>query len=406
LGSTTIYGSVFFPATFGSGSGNDVLGYGPTTKGFGGGIIRIFGGTFDISGNVIADGNNGYRYGSGGAGGSIFINVTSLLGSGTISANGGDQAHIYAGGGGGGRIAIYYSGTNTHAGTVTANAGAHGGYGEPAESGTIITIEDSNVIHIDYNTVLDNSQSLSVYNNGSSYLFDTLLITAQLELRDNVSMYGTLLDLDSGTLTCDPGYSQTALLLEYTQIDIGASSNIDFSGCGYARGFGPGAGDAGTSSSQYSGGGAHASRGGDGRYDLGGTFTYGSEVYPHTFGSGSGNDVYASSYDYRGFGGGIVRIYSTTLTVNGGILANGSDGDRYGSGGAGGSIYINTETFTGSGSVTAGGGKYDHIYGSGGSGGRVAVYNTTNTFSGVITADAGNHGGIGSNPPGVGTVVN
>lgn len=61
--------------------------------------------------------------GGGGAGGSIWLDVGSLAGSGMISANGaGSDQH---GAGGGGRIAIYYA-TNAFTGNVRAYGGTPG----------------------------------------------------------------------------------------------------------------------------------------------------------------------------------------------------------------------------------------------------------------------------------------
>ena len=76
-------------------------------------------------------------------------------------------------------------------------------------------------------------------------------------------------------------------------------------------------------------------------------------------------------------GGGIVRIAAQTVTVDGGIAANGRlDANGWG-GGAGGSVRIDATTFNGVGSINANGA--DSGSASGG-GGRVAVYYQTLGF--------------------------
>jgi|GEM_PF-4517053 len=110
-----VYGSIRQPAELGSGGGwGRISGAGTAEGGSGGGkLLVIVGGTLRIDGSIAADGRNGGQKrfvskggGGGGSGGSIWLTVGSLTGSGTISGNGGNAG--YSGGGGaGGRIAIY-----------------------------------------------------------------------------------------------------------------------------------------------------------------------------------------------------------------------------------------------------------------------------------------------------------
>ena len=164
---------------------------------------------------------------------------------------------------------------------------------------------------------------------------------------------------------------------------IAAGGKIDVTGLGYDVGKGPG-----VPSIPYAGG----SYGGRGGYNSSTEVqlgeTYGSLVAPTNCGSGS--------VTLGTSGGGAIRItVGGTMTVNGGILANGAvtgeDTDPYG-GGSGGSVFITTANFGGSGSVTANGalGAYANTHGAGG-GGRVAVVLTSgSTFGSVLlTADRG-----------------
>jgi len=85
-------------------------------KGFnGGGLARItcativLNGTIDVSGDGVPLGGPAETSGGGGAGGALWLEVGNLLGSGEISADGGNaDGETGSGGGGGGRIATHY----------------------------------------------------------------------------------------------------------------------------------------------------------------------------------------------------------------------------------------------------------------------------------------------------------
>ena len=101
------YGSVFAPVCPGSGGSNDHKGPSSdsTVNAHGGGVIRLqVGGTLLLDGTVTADAwTNQNHYGA--AGGSVWMTVGRLAGSGKVSARGG---LIYGGSPGcGGRIAVY-----------------------------------------------------------------------------------------------------------------------------------------------------------------------------------------------------------------------------------------------------------------------------------------------------------
>jgi hypothetical protein len=95
---------------------------------------------------------------------------------------------------------------------------------------------------------------------------------------------------------------------------------------------------------------------------------------------------------------------NNTLTLDGNILSNGDDG--YGSapkggGGSGGSVFVITDVFNGSGSIQANGGSSDGFAkGGGGGGGRIAYYYNTKSFTGTMEV----YGGSGYNNGDGGTI--
>ena len=99
-GGQCCYGSVRRPTHYGS-AGNG------TSSGNGGGAIRITAtGALTINGSITCNGATvNYRCGSGG---SVWLTGASISGTGTISANGGNQSHkTNVSPGGGGRIAVW-----------------------------------------------------------------------------------------------------------------------------------------------------------------------------------------------------------------------------------------------------------------------------------------------------------
>ncbi|MBZ0166576.1 MAG: hypothetical protein K8I00_07185, partial [Candidatus Omnitrophica bacterium] len=152
-------------------------------------------------------------------------------------------------------------------------------------------------------------------------------------------------------------------------------------------------------------GGGGGGYGGEGGTTYGG-ITYGSATAPVDLGSGGFGLLIGSNevIPTGGYGGGRIQLnVSDTLTVNGTLSANGgiphSSGIQNG-GGSGGSIYVLTESFTGSGAITANGGKSGPVAGSGagggGGGGRIAIFHRqAETYTGVTTATGGT--GVGDN---------
>jgi hypothetical protein len=100
----------------------------------------------------------------------------------------------------------------------------------------------------------------------------------------------------------------------------------------------------------------------------------------------------------------VLKLNVDLLQVDGGLIANGSDGlstalTRQSGGGSGGSIWIMARRMSGSGSISAigGNGLSSTYVGGGGGGGRIAVYLIDAPFytSGCFTGSYSVAGGSG-----------
>jgi hypothetical protein len=105
------YGSVYLPHLGGGGGSFD-----DDPGGAGGGVLEVRASELVLEGAIESRGGNGEWWGgsrrTGGAGGSVLIDVGTLSGSGLVDASGGDHRGRYtctafAGAGGGGRVALY-----------------------------------------------------------------------------------------------------------------------------------------------------------------------------------------------------------------------------------------------------------------------------------------------------------
>ena len=126
-------------------------------------------------------------------------------------------------------------------------------------------------------------------------------------------------------------------------------------------------------------GGGHGGRGGYGTGDIATSYSYGSALLPTSWGSGGrGNG---------GRGGGFLEVVvSNKLRVEGSVSSNGESKQT---GGAGGSILINTYYLDGDGSFEANGGAGSS--GGGGGGGRIAIrFSNQSSFIGTMQALGGN----------------
>jgi|GEM_PF-3813836 len=104
---------------------------------------------------------------------------------------------------------------------------------------------------------------------------------------------------------------------------------------------------------------------------------YGSVTNPTSLGSGS----------HQNNGGGAIRLdVGGVLTVNGTVTAMPTLTGTHGA--SGGSIWLNCNTFAGTGLVTAAAGRISS-WGHGGGGGRVAITYSSRTFNGRVTVARG-----------------
>ncbi len=359
---TSIYGDFRNPNELGSGGGSD-----DSAAGAGGGLVRLTAGSITLEGEIRANGGNGSRYGGGGSGGGIWIQTTAIVGSGRLNANGGSSGS-QSGTGGGGRVAVLYSTTEGQAlANVRALPGSEGwGIGGP---GTV------------YLSATGGTPQLVVRGSGREtplpegilnldLLLDAATVSAEkIGIRD--------LSLTNGAVLTHPASTPTRLArLEVTSttVLIDDSSQIRITGRGFPAGLSPGnnlvtgitVGLAEGSGRRA--GGSHGGLGGTGDAEGNVTPIYGDYMNPDQPGAGGGVDSGSA-----GAGGGALRLITQSITVLGGVIADGAPGSRYGGGGAGGSIWITADTISGSGQVSARGGSGGSQAGTGG-GGRVAVH--------------------------------
>ena len=360
--------------------------------GNGGGAIRlIVTGTLTNDGTISANGGSGPgnwppgpdNYAGGGSGGSIWATVGTLTGSGTFAANGAPRywgALPTSPAGGGGRIAVYYANGDLFTGFDLSTAAG----GPAADKGTVCFINTT-----ENNLLVTGGQLLAV-NEDSSLSFHNI------EVRNGANLLiggGSRIDAD-GTVRVTGNskiilkgknaagqvggqwVGQGVTLFAYNvQLDNGSSITAD--GQGYTGGAlgqsGNGPGGGGGTAGYDSAGGSHGGLGQSTTCCSAGP-TYGTRATPTDLGSGGGG----ADNSVAGNGGGAIRlIVPQTLTINGTISANGSNGVNYAGGGSGGSIHVNVGILTGSGAFTANGGSrlfgQDVIY-PGGGGGRIAIY--------------------------------
>lgn len=212
------------------------------------------------------------------------------------------------------------------------------------------------------------------------------------------------------TLTTEP-----RLELVATNMTIDATSAINLSTFGYLTGYeGGNGGQARTlgnvvlNDSSFGTGGSYGGLGASSSSfnPPPADFAYGDFRDPDELGSGGdGFQVSQSAPVAGGSGGGRVRITTTTLQLDGSIVANGgaSGGSDFAprAAGAGGGIKIETTTLAGSGSVRANGGDHSGTQtsaGGAGGGGRIAIYyeDASGFNFANVSADAGTAGN-GSN---------
>jgi hypothetical protein len=180
--------------------------------------------------------------------------------------------------------------------------------------------------------------------------------------------------------------------IQATSMDLQTGATITADSKGYrgvsnGAGVGPGAPAFGSTTN---GGASHGGYGQDGSVIETGPI-YGDAYEPTDLGSSGGGRVVNHSAR-GGDGGGAVKInVDTSLNIDGTITAGGSGGLSNSGSGSGGSIWIDTQTLSGSGLVKANGGTVNRH----GGGGRIAIYSVTSTFDALNSAHVQAYGALG-----------
>jgi hypothetical protein len=365
------YGNANAPRDLGAGGGA-FSGAG----GDGGGRIAIVADEMVVDGALRADGGISAGSASGeGAGGSLDLRVESLSGTGVISASGGTVNNNNHVGGGGGRIAIRHGGA---LGFPLANVRAVGGDGFFGDGGhgSVFVLAPGQT----HGDMIFDGHGFTPP--ADSVVIPAGLVADNLILRDGVRAVADQITADTlrveagATLTHAP-QSEFGLRLDVGELVVESGAAIDVTGRGYAGGGSSGLGDTARTFGFASGagagsGGSHGGLGGE--YASNGSSApspvYGDPRRPTALGGGGGSWSGAGAS-----GGGAIRIVASgPVTVNGAIRADGAISAGSASGeGAGGSVWIETATLGGAGTISADGGTQNGANHTAGGGGRVAI---------------------------------
>ena len=147
------YGDELLPTDFGTGGKGNAQSHG-------GGVVKLIATQLKLDGKIISHGETTSSYTGGGSGGSVWLDVGILAGSGSIATNGGHGAPEYSGGGGGGRIAVYYSDASNFVTSSVESKGGNGyssyrGSGGPGGSGTVILKSKNDPVYVIQSTPAD-----------------------------------------------------------------------------------------------------------------------------------------------------------------------------------------------------------------------------------------------------------
>lgn len=332
--------------------------------GNGGGVIRISASNIIHNGIISANGNAGfYRWGGGGAGGSVKINASGTLTgtTGMITAKGGTgnntTTYLHAGGGGG-RISITGDDTQWPLNRLDVSSGSTGGLSY-ATGGTIYRSQGA------YTTpqILNSDLLVDTSNDTTNILGPSTDLTVStgkvLTLDVPTSLNSLVLN---GYLTHN---FSTPGVLPVPKIDltvagavtINASGSINADFRGYSPGYTSGNSTSGAPCSNC--GGSYGGYGGNQTVTSLQNSLYGSTTDPNQPGTGSGVGGYGS-------GGGLIRIAAAGIINNGSITANGGYQYYYLAsavttlantfGGSGGGIKLtltNSGKLTGTGTISA-----------------------------------------------------
>ncbi|MBE2213613.1 MAG: carboxypeptidase regulatory-like domain-containing protein, partial [Opitutaceae bacterium] len=399
-GAMAAYGSSLRPIDLGS-SGE--AGSNVTTAG-GGAIKLTVTGSLILEGSITANGTGtgpGTGRSHGGAtGGSLWITAHTLTGSGTITANAMPSVFINnvpsnGGQSSGGRIALYYQdGTGfTGLSAMRVDAGS-----TTAQPGTLVVLDTSvpggGAMYVTQRMTLDE---------GPIYSLGALTIEngATVEVAGGVALDidGPLTLTGSSTLQLrslnhlgqiDGGWLGTGATIVAGDVNVAAGSRISVDGEGYRNGNGPGFPIGLPVATDQDTGASYGGRG----TGTGALLPYGDPLAPVSLGTGA-----AIADNEMTAGGGALRlIVHGTLVLNGEISADGiatNPGFQVNHGGAsGGSLWVTTNTLTGSGRFSAEGfpGVFINGYKTNGSssGGRAAIYyRSAGGFTGFADSSAG-----------------
>lgn len=404
------YGDLRRPADPGSPGG------GITPGGVGGGVVLLSaGGRLTVDGAVHADGQSGLAATSTPSGGSVRLGAPAIDGVGVITADGGDGSRTDyrgAGQGGGGRVALLGA---TVAPEIVQASQACGGINTASATfaaggaGTVYVESDAGrVLEVDNCGGFDAALTPVTLPGGEKVEVDELIVrsgaVAEVSGLFEVStlrvLEGAKLTLPANSVSNDA--ELTGLNLRVAGLlEVDATSTIDGTGKGVAK-------IVGTESSMgamWPGTVVDAANGTGGSYGgyaskLTGlshpNATYGDPAFPNELGS-SGTGYHPTR---GGAGGGLVQIAAGELRLDGSILAHGQDGWTSYCGpsctwrthaGSGGGVLVDAGVLSGTGSISAGGGKGNEGPNAHGSGGRVAVHAAVwNGFDPArVTAPAG-----------------
>jgi hypothetical protein len=435
------YGDILHPLDLGSAGG---AGYARNGGAGGGAISIIVHQDLVVDGVISANGQNGaaHSFGAagGGSGGSIWLSIANnLKGSGSIEASGGLGFQVSeedSGGGAGGRISVFCKADEFEGAISAFGAGGYnfGGAGtiyieteDPGISSLIIENDGNSGTWtplqpgVEYDQVFVRNRGRLLLGPEKIWSIDSTFAEADGEilLDGDATLAGGLVQIDDGAVFQCRGIHRDALVgtewagigstIVADQIIVASGGLLTGKGLGYvgtnANGSGPGGGGGVKNDSAGGGGGGHGGAGGEPESSFHGGIAYGIAETPLSLGS-AGGAGYAGN---GGSGGSAIRLIARdTIQVDGILTVEGDPGRAHGwggsGGGAGGSIWLQTYSLLGVGTITANGGAgytaSEQDSGSGG-GGRIAAYFETDSFQGTVSADQG----IGGREGQVGTIV-
>ena len=268
--------------------------------------------------------------------------------------------------------------------------GVSGSFTNPANWSPAVA-PDSGLLFIDgnYTTTPRLTNALTVSNLVvGGYPSATLIVDGALTVLEDMVV------APSGVVTHTATSTNGLGIAVNRNLSVLVDGQINVTGKGYGALGGPGAGKASQGGGGHGGEGGYWNPGGGGGPDTAGG-CYDSISAPVML--GSGGDSYA--------GGGTIRItVGHTTRLDGTLAADGQDFISGNNGaGAGGSVWLVTDTLEGTGTIEADGGR-GNTYGHGG-GGRVAIQVNSGSNAGAIalsaasrpvTSGGGKAGGAGS----------